>query len=121
MVLPSLVRLLLVALSFAPRLGASQAPPPASDSTIRRLLQDRIASGRNVGIAVGVIDRHGRRVVSAGSGGPGGPETVDGNTLFEIGSITKVFTAILLVDLVRNGVVRLDQPVAELLPGWRIP
>ena len=121
MVLSSLVRLVLVALSVVPRLGASQAPPPAADSTIRRLLQERIASGRNVGIAVGVIDRRGRRVVSAGSGGAGGPETVDGNTLFEIGSITKVFTAILLADLVRNGIVRLDQPVADLLPGWRIP
>lgn len=121
MVTPSLVRLLLLALSVAPRLGASQAPPPAADSTIRRLLEERIAAGRTAGIVVGVVDRRGRHVVSAGSGGPGGPPAVDGTTLFEIGSITKVFTGILLADLVQNGIVRLDQPVGELLPGWRIP
>ncbi len=41
---------------------------------------------------------------------------------FEIGSITKVFTGILLADMVERGEVRLDQPVAELLPpGVQVP
>src|SRR6187402_3567397 len=37
-------------------------------------------------------------------------------SIFEIGSITKVFTSTLLADLVRRGVVGLDDPVAAHLP-----
>src|SRR5690606_11721200 len=41
----------------------------------------------------------------------------DGDTAFEIASVTKVFTAALLADAVSRREVRLDQPVNELLPG----
>ena len=37
--------------------------------------------------------------------------------MFEIGSITKVFTAAILADMVARGQVRLDDPVAQLLPA----
>ena len=40
-----------------------------------------------------------------------------GRTRFEIGSITKTFTALLLADLVADGVVRLEDPVALHLPA----
>ena len=40
----------------------------------------------------------------------------DGDTVFEIGSATKVFTALLLVDMVRRGEVSLDDPVQKFLP-----
>jgi serine-type D-Ala-D-Ala carboxypeptidase/endopeptidase len=50
----------------------------------------------------------------------GGP--VNEKTIFEIGSITKLFTALLLSDMANRGEVRLDEPVAELLPaGTRVP
>ncbi len=39
------------------------------------------------------------------------------NVIFEIGSVTKVFTALLLADMVVRQEVRLDQPVRELLPA----
>jgi CubicO group peptidase (beta-lactamase class C family) len=39
------------------------------------------------------------------------------SSLFEIGSITKVFTATLLADMARAGLVALDDPVAEHLPA----
>jgi CubicO group peptidase (beta-lactamase class C family) len=41
----------------------------------------------------------------------------DGSTPFEIGSVTKPLTGMLLADLARTGDVRLDQPVGELVPG----
>ncbi len=41
----------------------------------------------------------------------------DGDTIFEIGSITKVFTGIALGDAVERGVVQLDDPLAALLPA----
>ena len=40
----------------------------------------------------------------------------DGNTLYEIGSISKVFTATLLADLVEKGTISLDDSIAKFLP-----
>ncbi len=59
------------------------------------------------GIVVGLLDK-GQRVISRGG--------VDVDDVFEIGSITKVFTASLLADMVARGEARLDDPVANYLP-----
>ncbi|MGY0232029.1 serine hydrolase domain-containing protein [Longispora urticae] len=48
----------------------------------------------------------------------GVPTTTD--SLFQIGSITKVWTATLVMQLVEEGRVRLDQPVREVLPEFRV-
>ena len=40
-----------------------------------------------------------------------------GNTVFEIGSITKTFSTALLADMVARGEVKLDDPVAKYLPS----
>jgi len=44
-------------------------------------------------------------------------EAPGGDTVFEIGSITKVFTGTILADMVREGLVKLDDPVAQYLPA----
>jgi len=71
----------------------------------------------NAGLVVGIIDPTGRQHVYAvgRSRGPDSP-LVDANTVFEIGSITKTFTASLLADMVRRGEVALDDPVVKFLP-----
>ena len=45
----------------------------------------------------------------------------DGDTVYEIGSITKTFTATLLAEAVLAGRVTLETPVAQLLPDFKIP
>lgn len=46
----------------------------------------------------------------------------DGATLFEIGSITKVFTTIVLADMAAKGELKLDDPARSLLPsGVKMP
>ena len=46
----------------------------------------------------------------------------DADTVFEIGSITKTFTGILLAQRIENGELKLDDHVADLLPeGWSLP
>ena len=87
-----------------------------SDDEVRSILLDRVALGRNPGIVVGLLDADGPRVVSAGSSGKDGV-SLDGNTVFEIGSVTKVFTASILESMVERGEVNFDDPVAGLLPG----
>ena len=64
---------------------------------------------------VGPLD-HGRtNIFTAGSSGAPGV-ALNGNTEFEIGSITKVFTASVLADMVAKGEVKLDDPVTSISP-----
>jgi len=65
--------------------------------------------------AVGLIDESGRRVFGYGVIRDG-RTAPNGKTVYEIGSVTKTFTATLLALMVEKGEVRLDQPVKELLP-----
>jgi D-alanyl-D-alanine-carboxypeptidase/D-alanyl-D-alanine-endopeptidase len=97
----------------------SGAPPPVpSDPEIRQMLVGRIAvQHQSVGIIVGVIGPDGRRVIANGHLEKGDPRAVNGDTVFEIGSDTKVFTSLLLADMVRRGEVALDDPVAKYLPS----
>jgi hypothetical protein len=64
----------------------------------------------------------GRRVVSHGSLEKGDQRPLNGDMLFEIGSITKVFTALLAADMARRGEIRLDDPIAKYLaPDIKLP
>ena len=45
------------------------------------------------------------------------PTTVDGNTIFDIGSVTKTFVSTVLADLVNQGVVKLSDPLEKYLPS----
>jgi len=88
-----------------------------TDDEIKSILRDRIAfAKKSVGIVVGLIDDKGTRVVSYGSPSQNTEKTLDGNTVFEIGSVTKVFTATLLADMVERGEVSLNDPVSKYLP-----
>ena len=88
-----------------------------SNDEIREILVKRIDQQKQaVGIVVGVIEPNGRRVVAYGNLANGDPRTLDGDTIFEIGSVTKVFTSLLLADMVNRKEVTLDDPAAKYLP-----
>ncbi|MBT2529835.1 beta-lactamase family protein [Streptomyces sp. ISL-99] len=55
-------------------------------------------------------------VVGAVRGGQSALHGADPGTLFEIGSVTKTFTALALAQLTVRGAVGLDQPLRDLLP-----
>ena len=109
------ISLLCVAQAFA------QAPlqvQTVSDADIKTALADRIDTGKkSVGIVVGTIGPAGTRVVGYGKLSASDPRTPDGDTVYEIGSVTKVFTSLLLADMVNKGEVKLDDPVAKFLPA----
>lgn len=74
-----------------------------------------------MGVSVALIDGASTELFHFGSLGEGRP-AVASNTIFEIGSVTKTFTSLLLADLVREGKVGLEDPVASLLPaGVSVP
>lgn len=82
---------------------------------IEAMFSDRLADSGG-GMVIGLMDEHGSRIFSTGSLDSGTDRRVDGDTLFEIGSVTKVFTTLLLLDSVRRGEMSLDDPVAKYLP-----
>ncbi|HKO19762.1 MAG TPA: serine hydrolase, partial [Acidobacteriaceae bacterium] len=94
----------------------------APSDQILSIIKQRVEEKRSAGIVVGVVDADGHtRVVAYGDPGPGQPP-LDGNSVFEIGSISKVFTATVLAEMVQEGKVRLDDPVQKFLPaGVHLP
>ena len=103
--------------------AASQSGGLLSDQAIRSVLANRVDVERqHVGVVVGVIEAAGRRVVGHGTFGQSDARPVDGHTVFEIGSVTKVFTSLLLADMAGRGEVAIDDPVAKYLPaGVTVP
>lgn len=90
-----------------------------SNEEIAALVAARNAPRAGQGIVVGVLGPEGRRFVARGTGAGA---RVDRDTLFEIGSITKVFTSLILADMIEKGQVSLDDPAAKFLPpGHRMP
>ncbi|HYL77883.1 MAG TPA: serine hydrolase [Bryobacteraceae bacterium] len=85
---------------------------------IQALMVNRVDEGKKtVGIVVGTIDAKGRHVVGHGRVALDRDRQPDGDTLFEIGSITKVFTSLVLADMIERGEVKPDDPVAKFLPA----
>ena len=86
-----------------------------SDSAVLAIIRQRVEDKRSAGIVIGLLEPDGRtRVVAYGDPGPGRPP-LDGNSVFEIGSISKVFTSTVLAQLVQEGKVKLDDPVQQYL------
>jgi len=106
----------------SPKYDAAMAPvkmadlKPVLDRDMNAALDPgsaNLALGRNAGIVVGILQRGERRVFTYGRAKP--------DSIFQIGSITKTFTALLLAQMVEQGKVRFDEPVRELLPEGTAP
>ena len=113
------IRAVVFCLLVAPGVLAAQQPAPAfpAADSILAILKQRVADKRSAGLVVGLAGPDGRtRIVAWGDPGPGQPP-LDGNTVFEIGSITKVFTATVLAQLVQEGKLGLDDPAQKYLPA----
>lgn len=75
-----------------------------------------IANRTYVGMVVGLVDRNGYMVYRYGSTTMNGTKVPDADTVFEIGSVTKTFTGILLADGEERGIVNLSAPISQYLP-----
>jgi CubicO group peptidase (beta-lactamase class C family) len=89
-----------------------------ADAEIRQILVDRIDTyKKSTGMVVGVLTPQGSRVVAYGTFDDDQDKRVpSADSLYEIGSISKVFTSLLLMDMVQRGEVKLDDPVSKYLP-----
>lgn len=78
-------------------------------------IKNRIELGIIPSIVVGIIDKNGPRYYTFGAKTIGG-EPIDEHTIYEIGSITKSFTGILLAQMALDGELRIDDPAQNFLP-----
>jgi serine-type D-Ala-D-Ala carboxypeptidase/endopeptidase len=85
---------------------------------LKETIQSTIEKNKNnaAAIVIGIVDPNGTQFYGYGNISKENPTTVDKDTIFAIGSITKVFTTILLADMVNRGLVNLDDPIEQYLP-----
>ncbi len=77
------------------------------------LTNGSLAPGSGGGVAIGVSKNGVRRIITYG--------TAKTDSIFEIGSLTKTFTALALAQMAVKGRVTLDERMRELLPGGVVP
>lgn len=89
----------------------------AEDAAAVQLIRTRLEkTAPGTAVAAAILTPAGTRTYFEGvTGNPHQPKP-DADTLFEIGSVTKTFTAALLAEMVGRGEVRLDTPLRSLLP-----
>src|SRR5438105_8125697 len=105
--------------TFSTSFAGTQSVPP--DDEIRKILAERVGENEKaVGIVVGIIDPQGRRIISYGHRNAGDARPLNGDTVFEIASVTKVFTALLLADMVAKNEVALSDPASKYLTAVAI-
>jgi len=95
--------------------------PPATTiadlpEDVKSSIEKRIANEINPSIAIGIVDENGVRYYNFGKTRAEG-KAVNEHTVYEIGSISKVFTGILLAQQVVQGTVTLDDPIDQYLPA----
>ena len=117
----ALLALLIMALPAAAAGGASSEPAAAPDfAAIDAYVQSRQQATRLPGLALGIVQ--GDQIVhlagfgSADSAG----RPVTPQTPFTIGSTSKSFTALAIMQLVEAGQVELDAPARQYLPWFQV-
>ncbi|MBL4940304.1 MAG: serine hydrolase [Colwellia sp.] len=84
---------------------------------LERNLETRVSEGAiGVGLVVGVIDGEQSKIISVGKANKSNSKVLNKDSLFEIGSISKTFTGILLADMVLKEELKFDDPVIQYLP-----
>jgi len=98
-----------------PKYDATAGPVPLADlkavldRDLAAALKDgALAPATNGGVVIGAVQHGVRRIFTYGP--------VKEDSIFEIGSISKTFTALILAQMVAQHKVKLDEPVRELLP-----
>ena len=98
--------------AIAPAMTSAQQAHGVVDSLARAFR----AQHPTPALVIGVIDSAGKRILPYGVMSADDSTPVTGDTRFEVGSVTKVFTSLLLATMVKSGEARLDDPIARYLP-----
>ena len=84
---------------------------------IKEFILKDVINKSKAGLVVGLIDKNGTKVYSFGNISKANDMPVNGSTIFNIDSITKTFTTLVLADMVKQGIVNLNDPIEKYLPS----
>jgi CubicO group peptidase (beta-lactamase class C family) len=94
----------------------------ADVAAIDAVVEAELEQTRQPGLTLGLTDREGTLVVrTCGFAELESRRPVTADTLFEIGSIGKSFTAVAILQLVDEGRIDLNAPVERYLPWFAVP
>ncbi|WP_394541190.1 serine hydrolase [Lysobacter enzymogenes] len=112
----------LAALAATIERGLRPSVVAAGETVPHWTLQQRMAHHKVPGVAIALV-QDGQPVYAVGYGvrAAGGAEAVDADTLFSVGSVSKMITAATTLRLVAQGRLELDRDVGAYLTSWRIP
>jgi len=85
--------------------------------TIKQLVEHSIAKKKAVGVSIAIIEDNKVEYLNFGLINKNKRQSTTSNNLFEIGSISKTFTSMALASMVKEGKVKLDDPVQKYLPS----
>lgn len=94
---------------------------PAVESTLRNHLNERLDRELNQSIVVGIVSNYGEEYITVGTLERDGQNKPDKDTLYDIGGVTKVFTAATTADLVQARQLTWKTTAAALLPQGAAP
>lgn len=84
----------------------------------REMIQSLMEDNITFGVAIGVVTSDGPEIYCIGRTAKKGGKEIDKDTVFRLGSVTKVFTGILFADLVLKNKVNLSDPLDKYLPNF---
>jgi D-alanyl-D-alanine-carboxypeptidase/D-alanyl-D-alanine-endopeptidase len=84
---------------------------------VKEFILNDIVNKSKAAIVVGFIDPNGIKVYSFGNISKANNMPVNESTIFNIDSITKTFTTLVLADMVKQGIVNLNDPIEKYLPS----
>lgn len=108
-----------LAAAMLPLTCALAGAAPTLDPAVRERAEALTHGGQHASIVIAVIEGKDSAVYGFGRGNQDG--LPDADTVYEIGSVTKTMTGLLLAQAVAAGKLTLAQPVADLLPGYKMP
>ncbi|WP_177225862.1 serine hydrolase domain-containing protein [Arsenicibacter rosenii] len=89
----------------------------ALDKQVDSLARRYFAGQNGAGMSIGVVRNDSVFMYHYGETTKGSGQLPAANTIYEIGSVSKTFTATMLADAVRRGLVKLTDPVSNYLPA----
>ena len=95
---------------------------PAISQVIDNRVHEMTGDTKKVCIVAGIISPKSNQIISRGHLGENNQRLPDENSVFEIGSVTKVFTALLLARMEEKNLIKFTDPVSKYLPaGTKLP
>lgn len=104
---------------LAPTTLVAQAPVIPAD--VHESVRARIREGISVGLVIALVDSSGVTYFAHGTRAVNDTIPVDEQSVYEIGSITKAFTGVLLAQMALHGELQLDDPIERYLPDVGVP